>query len=347
MDAVANLASQAKFSHVLLKIADGTSPYNVIDGQDWAAYLTRSLHDRAIQALGWHYVYGYDPLGEANIAIQRVTELGLDGYVIDAEAPYKEPGRDEDARQFMDALRAALPTFPIVLSSYRYPSYHPQFPFQAFLEKCDYNMPQVYWVLAHNPADQLVRSVREFQGITPFRPIIPTGAAYLEGGWSPTDIEVNEFLRAAQNLDLSAANFWEWANCRKNLPAVWSAIYDYNWPPDDSNLDIVQRYIAALNSHDPQRALALYNPEAVHVTGMRTVQGLEAIRLWYQDLFDKLLPNAIFTLTGYTSDLGSRQLTWQAFSDSGNVENGSDALGLIGGKITYHYTYFTVTPSRL
>ncbi len=343
VNAVANVASQAGLSHVLVKIADGTNKYNIFNNVDWVPPLIQALRERSIQVLGWHYVYGYEPLGEADIAIQRVRELGLDGYVIDAEAQYAQAGKDVQARQFMTRLRASLPDVPIVLSSYRFPTYHPLLPWQAFLEKCDYNMPQVYWIAAHNPADQLVRCLREFEAITPFRPIIPTGAAFQEGGWQPTPAEVTEFLRAAQDLNLTAANLYEWYNCRTYLPDVWDAVSSFPWPQDPSTLDIVQRYIAALNSHDLLRILELYNPNAVHVTAERTIQGLDAIRNWYEVLFSQTLPVAFFTLLDFTGTLGSRQFTWTAQSSAGNVNNGSDAFGLVGGKITYHYTHFTVT----
>jgi hypothetical protein len=303
----------------------------------------QALSERGIQSLGWHYVYGYDPIGEADIAIQRVQTLGVQGYVIDAESQYKLPGRDVAARIFMDRLRQFLPDMMIALSSYRFPTYHPQLPWVEFLEKCDYNMPQVYWVEAHNPGEQLTRSLREFEAITPFRPLIPTGSAYLQGDWQPTVAEINEFLQTARALNISAANFWEWGHTRLYLPELWEAVADYPWPIDPSNQDIVERYIAALNSHDADQVVVLYNTNAVHVTGERTVQGIEAIRLWYTSLFTDILPSASFTLTSSTGSLGSRQFTWMAISTAGSVSDGSDSFGLVDGKITYHYTSFTVS----
>jgi hypothetical protein len=341
---IANVASQANLTHVLIKIADGASAYNIDPntGSDLVPPVLNALRERSILVLGWQYVYGYDPDGEANIAIQRIQSLGLDGFVIDAEDSYKQPGRETAARQYMSRLRATLPTFPIALSSYRFPTLHPQLPWQAFLEKCDMNMPQVYWVGAHNPGDQLIRCVREFQAITPFRPIIPTGSAYLQGSWVPTVEDVNQFLLTAQNLNLSAANFWEWGHTRQYLPELWEAIKDYFWYVDPYTQDIVIRYFEAMNTHDPSQVLALYNSQAVHVNSTRTVQGLDALDAWYVSLFNQVLPNATFTLTDYSGNLGSRHFTWTATSDVGSVNNGQDSFGLVSGKIVYHYTSFTV-----
>jgi len=107
--------------------------------------------------------------------------------------------------------------------------------------------------------------------------------------------------------------------------------------------DIVEQYIAALNTREPDKVVSLYSPTAVHVTSARTVQGIEAIRAWYQYLFTTLLPGASITLTGYSGTGSSRHLTWTATSQLGNVNNGSDTFGLFNEKIAYHYTFFTLS----
>nr|MBI2905973.1 hypothetical protein [Chloroflexota bacterium] len=151
-EAIANKAQAANLSHAVVKVADTTFAYGY-DSQnnDITAPVVRALHNRGMQVWGWHYVKGNDPAGEARAAVQRCQQLAVDGYVIDAEAEYKESGKSAAARTFMSALRASLPNLPIALSSYRYPSYHTTLPWREFLEKCDLNMPQVYWEQAHNP----------------------------------------------------------------------------------------------------------------------------------------------------------------------------------------------------
>lgn len=340
--AIATLAQQAQYTHVLVKIADGDHAYNVDSqtGADRVPPLVQALKANGIQVWGWHYVYGDEPVAEANIAIQRVQALGLDGYVIDAESEYEETGKDTAAQQYMSRLRAALPNFALALSSFRYPTYHPRLPWQQFLEKCDLNMPQVYWLQAHNPVDQLTRCVREFQALSPYRPIIPVGAAFKEGSWAASSAEVTQFLQTAQSLNLSAANFWEWANCRLNIPDVWNAIQNYSWSTTPPSVDIAQKYIQALNTHDLNQVMALYQSNAVHVTAASTLQGSNAIRSWYANLFNQALPAASFTLTGYSGSGVTRHLTWTASSRAGNVHDGRDTLGLSDGKIIYHYSFF-------
>lgn len=342
--AIASLAQAANYTHVLVKVADGTSAYNIdpVTGIDLCPPVIQALKQRGIHAGGWTYVYGDDPVGEANIVIRRVRELGLDSMIIDVEAPYKEPGKAEAARTFMSALRASLPSFPLALSSYRFPSLHPQIPWREFLEKVDYNMPQVYWLGSHNPGEQLIRSLSEFEALTPFRPLIPTGSAFTEDGWSPTTTDVIEFMQTAQILNLQGANFYEWANCRQFLPEVWDTIAAYDWGalPEP---DIAVRYIDALNSHDPDLVTRLYTPLGVHVTASRTIQGEAAIRNWYASLFGQILPNAVFTLASFSGTGAQRFLNWTAISPAGQVTNGSDTLGLSpDNKIAYHYSFFTV-----
>jgi len=200
----------------------------------------------------------------------------------------------------------------------------------------------VYWQGAHNPVDQLRRTINDFQAITPYRPIIPVGSAYKVWGWAATPDDVVNFMQAAQSLNLTATNFWEWANCRQYLPEVWDAVRDYSWATTPAAADIALQYIAALNSHDPDQIVNLYAPNAVHVNASRTVQGVEALRAWYQVLLNQYLPNATFILTGYDGTGNNRNLTWTATSPAGNVLDGNDTLGLINDRIAYHYTFFNI-----
>jgi hypothetical protein len=204
-------------------------------------------------------------------------------------------------------------------------------------------MPQVYWMYSANAGEQLTRCVREFQAITPFRPIIPTGSAYQERGWEPTPAEVLDFLQTAQSLNLTAANFYSWDSSRVSVPDVWKAIYDYPWSSTPPPGDISQQLVNAFNTHNPDQVITFYAPTAVHVTAARTIQGQPAIRTWYQAVFNSLLPNASFTLTGFTGSGSSRHFTWTATSSQGSVLNGNDSLGLLNGKITYHYSFFTLS----
>lgn len=341
--AIADLAHQAGLTHLLIKVADSAYGYNIYEGVDLVPPLAQKLRQRGIEVWGWHFIHGDNPNGEANKAIERVSTLKLDGYVIDAEGPYKQRGKSAAATKFMMRLREGLPELPIGLSSYRYPSYHPQLPWREFLEGCDFVMPQVYWKFADNAGEQLARCVREFQALPPSRPIVPTGAAFTEHGWNPSTDEILDFLDIVRKLNLPGVNFYSWDSCRARLPEIWRTIRDYDWDAPPSPPDISTQYIAALNAGDPLQVIKLYNPDAVHITATRTVQGTKSLRIWYQTLFSSLLPNAEFTLSGFTGGDNFRHLTWTAISDMGAVHNGNDTLGIHEGKITYHYSFFTIS----
>ena len=347
--AIAAESIEAGLSHVLIKIANGIYTYNYDWNQmiDLVPPVVKALHDVGIQVWGWHYVYGDDPINEARIAKSRVQDLDLDGYVIDAEGEYKESGKANAAKTFMSELRNGLgKNVPIALSSYRYPSLHP-IPWSAFLEKCDYSMPQVYWMEAHNPGAQLERTVREYESLDFNPPMIPVGAAFTEYGWSPTGIDIQEFLDTARSLNLSAVNFYEWYNCREVLTPsheIWDLIASYDWGPHPvPPVDISELYIEALNSHDIDRVLGLYNDYAVHVTSARTIYGKSAIRAWYETFLNKLLPNGIFQRTTYAGNGPIRHFNWISQADTGEIRNGDDTMGLADEKISYHFSYFTLT----
>ena len=226
-DLIADVLKETGFTHAWIKVCDGSGAYNIYNGRDFARELVLSLKARGISAWGWQYVYGRYPDLEAKAAINRIRELGLDGFVVDAEVEYKAAGASA-ARRYMSLLRTEFPNLPIGLSSFRFPSLHMEFPFDAFLEYCDFNAPQVYWMMATNAGAQLERCLYEFRTlIKTQRPIFPTGAAYHEHGWQATAGQVQEFMKKAIALGLCGFNFWEMTNCLTYMPDVWNVIKQF------------------------------------------------------------------------------------------------------------------------
>jgi len=350
--AIADLAEAAGLTHILIKIADGAYSYNYDwrNKVDYVPPLVTELRERGISPWGWHYVRGDAAGAEARKAVERVRDLGLDGYAIDAEHEYK--GRYDAANTFMSILRKELPNTPIALASYRFPSLHPTLPWRNFLAKCDLNMPQMYWQGASNPKVQLQRCREEFDGMNNRRPVVPIGAAYTEHGWTPKPGEVVDFLTEARRLDMKAANFWEWAQARK--VGLWDTIADFDWDkqapkpvgppvkPPDTN-DIVHRYIAALNARKPDAVITLYKPDAIHVDPARTLQGTGEIIGWYAEFFTRSLPQGSFRLTAVSTGKSLRRFSWIATQPGGKVVTGSDVFGLFGGRIGFHSTTFSLS----
>lgn len=342
---IAELAQQAGMTHVLIKVADRHYKYNVdSNGFDHVPGVVAALRARGVQPWGWQYIYGTNPAAEAQMAIQRVKQFNLDGFVVNAEKEFKVKGMDVPARQYMQTLRAGLPNTPIGFSSYRYPTLHRPLPFEVFLEYSDINMPQVYWQLSYNPRQQLEKSLKEHQALSVWRPLVPTGTAYPEGTWAPTPAQLNEFMQACKDFGITGANYWEWYYARKT-PALWEAIANFPWavqPGPQPTADIGLRFVDALNTQDPVKVAALYRGAGVHVNARRTVQGTEDILRWYNSLLNETLPGARFEVTGNTKKDNLRILTWTANSNNGRVLDGKDTLAIQNDKISYHYTYFTV-----
>ncbi len=269
----------------------------------------------------------------------------MDGYVIDAEGEFKLPGNYSNAGKYMTELRAGLPTLPIGLSSYRFPSYHKDFPWAAFLNGIDYNMPQVYWEQAHNAGTQLTKSVQDFQALKPYRPVLPIGPGYKTGGWAPTEDDIKDFLNTALSLSIPTVALFSWDECRRDLPKIWNTFSDFSYLSGAvPSTDIASQLFTALNTHNLDQVASLYNANAVQITSSRTIQGQDAIKNWYATLFNQL-PGSAFTLKSLTGSGNTRHYNWQATSTRGSILNGDDTLGLIDGKINYHYSFFTISPN--
>ena len=124
----------------------------------------------------------------------------------------------------------------------------------------------------------------------------------------------------------------------------YKAIRNFEWdagpkPPED----IAELLIQALNAHSPDQVQALYRDDAVHITSERTVQGKIAIKSWFSSLLTQVLPEATFNLAGFSGTGSIRHVNWTANSTLGDVQNGRDTLGLLDGKIAYHFSEFTVS----
>ena len=162
------VAQTAGIEHIIIKIADGDDPFPLPnrDPNGHKEKLTQEFIqtclDAGIVVWGFSFVYGtrIDIEAQATQFAKRAKQFDIKGLVIDAEASWKVVGSAQSARTLMQTLRAEVGNdVTLALSTFRYPSYHSQFPFDAFMEECDVAMPQVYWAAFDNqdaPFDKLV-----------------------------------------------------------------------------------------------------------------------------------------------------------------------------------------------
>jgi hypothetical protein len=173
---------------------------------------------------------------EATVAVSNIQRFKLDGWLIDAEQQYKRKGAATWAETYMTTLRSGCPDTALGLCSYRFPSYHPELPWSVFLRRCDFHAPQVYWIGAHNPGQQLKTSVTQLRALKDL-PVVPVGAAYYDTGfsWQPTVAEINEFNQVAQEeLKLRGVSWWEWTengHGTEFIKEFWTAISKHAWGP--------------------------------------------------------------------------------------------------------------------
>lgn len=203
----------AGINRVYLKIADGSDSWP--KKNDFNAATAAEAKNAGLTVWAWHYVYGNHPEAEAAIAAKRVKDLGLSGYIYDAEKEYENKQKKTAAETFVAQLKKQMPAGTILgFSSFKYPSNHPDLPWQTLAAAADVLMPQVYWVQANNPAAQTDKAIGEWKKLNPNALMVPTGAAYEEDGWRANAADVKTFLLHAKDT-CKAADLWYWDDLAK------------------------------------------------------------------------------------------------------------------------------------
>ncbi|MCJ7696070.1 MAG: nuclear transport factor 2 family protein [Anaerolineaceae bacterium] len=346
---IANQASDAGLSHMIIKIADGAFPYNYDKEKkiDYVPAVVDALRARNISVWGWHYVYGNYPKQEAEIAIKRTKQFALDGYVINAEGEYKIPGRSANAKIFMSNLRNSLGSTPIALSSFRYPNTHREFPWHAFVERCDLVMPQVYWMKSHNNAGaQLTRSIEEFKSIFPKVTILPTGPTFKEWGWIPYKEEVLEFLQTAKKMNLPGVNFYSFDQSRQPfLQDLWKVVKDFQWENGNLNRSMADQLVDALNTRNIELISPLYTEDAIHVRPELIIKGKYAINQWTQKLLNEIAPIGKFIMESPSAKDDTISFNWNLRNANTSILlYGKDTIRVKNNRISNHYTYSSPEP---
>lgn len=378
--AIVDKAKAAGLRHVHIKVADGVGTINTqIPGALQA--VVSGLQQAGIQVWGWHFLYGVrngqnQAKAEADRAVAQIKALKLDGYALDFEntgnPQFRWIGAPALATTFMNALRAGVgPDYPIAAKSHALitkfgtdnaPT-QPDVPFDAFIQQCNYLIPQVYWVF-DTPERRLRESHRQYTSRWPGKLFAPYGAAYGEKQtngkfWEVTPEEIKQFMDVALQLKSPAVAFYSW-DYAGGKPALWNAIANYAWPADGGApapkpqppqpqpagvlplpSDRVLELFDGLNARNLDAIMAVYDEHATHVTASATIQGQAAIRAFYTDLLNKF-PNGKFSATSMEDVAAtSGRFKWTATSGAAQVADGDDTLGLDGGRIVYHMTTYT------
>jgi hypothetical protein len=204
-------ARASGISTVFIKSADGTNVWS-----QFTPALVQTLHAYGLHVCGWQFVYGKDPLGEAQAGLAAAAD-GADCFVIDAESAYE--GRYASAQQYVGALRAALgPGYPLGLTSFPYVDYHPGLPYSVFLAPgaAQANLPQVYWKAIGGGVDAV--SAHTYAHNRIYRaPIFPLGQAYD----SPAPADIARFRQLWASYGSAGLSWWSWQSASTT---TWSAL---------------------------------------------------------------------------------------------------------------------------
>jgi hypothetical protein len=212
---VASIAAQAHAAGVttlFIKSSDGPTNY----WSQFSPQLVAELHANGLKVCAWQFVYGNEPIGEANLGAEAVTN-GAECLVIDAEGEYE--GHYAAAQRYIETLRAKIgPSYPLGLASFPYVSYHPSFPYSVFLgpNGAQFNVPQMYWHDIGTSVAQVYVNTFE-QNLIYGRPILPLGQTY--GGVSST--EIVDFRSLASAYGAGGDSFWDW---QESSATDWAAL---------------------------------------------------------------------------------------------------------------------------
>ena len=221
------LATQ--LSYVFIKIANQGNDYGHA-GRNRT--VTRTLQAQGVKVWGWHYITGVttDASGnvinivgaEVNAAVRQIRRFRLDGYIANAESKFQTPGSAARAESFMKQLRARVDDVPIGLSAFKFPSLFHNYPWKAFLERSEFNLPQTYWVGRHDPEAQVADPLWQFLlpdyvrladprvDEFPARFFLPTGSAYSDDTrvWLPEPQDQERFLERSCEIGLPAVSYY-------------------------------------------------------------------------------------------------------------------------------------------
>jgi peptidoglycan hydrolase-like protein with peptidoglycan-binding domain len=210
--AIVAQAHAAGVTTLYIKSSDGSSNY-------WSQFspeLVAQLHANGLKACAWQFVYGSNPVGEAEMGARAVA-AGADCLVIDAEGEYE--GRYGSAQTYIDDLRAKIgAAYPLGLASFPYVYDHTSFPYSVFLgpNGAQFNAPQMYWKDIGNSVDTAYANTYISNRIYG-RPIFPLGQTYEK----PSSEEIVRFREEAPLYGATGISFWDFQETPANL---WTAL---------------------------------------------------------------------------------------------------------------------------
>jgi hypothetical protein len=215
-------------------------PWHDTWGENVDQKLIDAIRARGIKIYGWGAPYGYDPVGEANIAATQIQRFGLDGYILDVESEYeRSPSPVASAYTICRTMRKLVPNLDLWFCGYPFwhsptgSAWHPKAIHSTFMELCDGGMPMAYWE-GTTPA-QAVSYARkcfaQWREITS-KPIAMAGRVYVGDGGTPTPEAMIAFEQVSRELGAVGTSWWamDYAVDKPQWASALASMQKFNQP---------------------------------------------------------------------------------------------------------------------
>jgi hypothetical protein len=196
---------------LMIKSGDGSGTWS-----QFSPALVSTLHANGLRVCAWQYVYGSQPVAEAQVGAAAVS-AGADCLLIDAEAEYE--GKYVAAQTYIKTLRQLIgASFPVALAGFPYVDYHPAFPYSVFLGPggAQYNVPQMYWFDIGTTVDDVYAHTYGYNRLYQ-RPIAPLGQIYN----APPAADIRRFRQLSRSYGAPGVSWWDW---QEATAGAWRAV---------------------------------------------------------------------------------------------------------------------------
>ena len=231
---IADQAARAHLASVWIRTGHGPNPEPGLTAS-LARDLKAALQAHGVALWGWHVPWCADDAAvtqEVQMLDSLVTELALDGIIIDAERttrPQRFQGNAAQARDYMTSVSETMARSgkAIAFSSHDQPNLHRELPFSEFLAVPAPTLPQVYSHDRH-PKTRLEKSeaaYRPLLGIEFQARYMPTtnGSMVGDGAFASEDdcvVSAGRFLDLVAERGYLGHSFWCWDEMPAGLWAL-------------------------------------------------------------------------------------------------------------------------------
>jgi hypothetical protein len=246
VEAIIKKCRDYDISYLIIKSGNGANIWT-----QFTSDLIQKLHGAGIKVYSWSYVYGDEPLKEAQVAMHSLS-LGVDGHVFDAESEYEHLQNNSAAAELMlKTVRAKYPDAFLAHAPYPIIDYHTAFPYVTFGKYCDAVMPQIYYGTMKKTPQQAILAMYdnfvrwqknwiESGHSDSVKPIVPLAQSYDNRNISPpyilTPADILSFVSIVKGY--KSVNFWSFQHIERD--DCWEAIRDAQLDkPSDADRGIV------------------------------------------------------------------------------------------------------------